>query len=156
MKVKSRCLFFKSNLPSTDDKETLHSMSYCSIYICYNLVAAPAKLTQFLSKKYPVHSQLARRMRRGGGRPLLISFSLCTVWSVYFTTCVLSDLRALWPFYRLTRVSLSFSTVWTTVWPWCCLFCVISELCTIWPAFFLTGVLWLLPDQSSCNGLWKA
>jgi hypothetical protein len=42
-------------------------MLYCSIYFSYDLVAACAKVTQLPSKMYPVHSQLARRMARGGG-----------------------------------------------------------------------------------------
>jgi hypothetical protein len=52
---------------NTDNKETLQGIRYCSIYISYDLVVARAKLTQFPSKKYPVHFQPARRMR-GGGR----------------------------------------------------------------------------------------
>jgi hypothetical protein len=37
-------------------------------------------VTQFPSKKYPVHSQLARRMGRGEGRPLsvpLLDYTVC-------------------------------------------------------------------------------
>jgi hypothetical protein len=51
--------------------ETLDSKRYCSIYISYELVGALAKVTQFPSKRYPVHSQLARRMGRGEGHPLV-------------------------------------------------------------------------------------